>query len=582
VPHIRCAIYARYSSDLQRPTSIDDQVRNCRTAAEKNGWVVLDEFIRSDSELTGRTVVGRQGLADLMRLAETKPRPFDSIIIDDSSRLGRYLPDVLMECDQLMYNGVFLYFASDRLDSREESFRIVHLVKGYGDERYIKDLREKVHRGQTGCVLKGYTPGGRTYGYRNVNIEDPHRKGDHGRPAVIGVVQETIPEEAKVVLRIFEMYAAGASYATIAKTFNREGIQSPQSPHRRSVRAWHPSAIREMLRNELYRGVRLWNRTETIFNPRNGKSKQRPRPESEWIRKEVPELRIISDDLWNRVREQNRLVCEKHGPKTLGGMNRTPNSRRYLFSGLMACGLCGGNITIASGQVPNARYGCLNHRSCGVCENKVTIPQRKLEQQLISALAVNLLDPRVEELRAEEFSRQLKLAMEQEAKLARDAASQHSNLKQKQSELRQQAANLTDAIKKHGISQFLSAELAAVESALGDIERCLTAKLEPKIPTVSEKDIREFLRHKAETFCGILTSDPARARQELQKRIKKLILTPRDTPNGPVLEVTGDVALFARDGDVMQTNSLEGIAQHYSAGSIPIAIVLDPSFPLAA
>ena len=38
-----CAIYARYSSDLQNPTSITDQVRNCRDHAEQRGWAVLEE-----------------------------------------------------------------------------------------------------------------------------------------------------------------------------------------------------------------------------------------------------------------------------------------------------------------------------------------------------------------------------------------------------------------------------------------------------------------------------------------------------------------------------------------------------------
>src|SRR6266404_2763790 len=45
-PVIRCAIYARYSSKLQRESSIEDQIRNCRRAAEQNGWLVLDEYIR--------------------------------------------------------------------------------------------------------------------------------------------------------------------------------------------------------------------------------------------------------------------------------------------------------------------------------------------------------------------------------------------------------------------------------------------------------------------------------------------------------------------------------------------------------
>ena len=70
---------------------------------------MLDEFIRSDEEQTGRTIIGREGLADLMRLAQQRPKPFDCILIDDTSRLGRYLPDVLRECDTLMLHDVFIY-----------------------------------------------------------------------------------------------------------------------------------------------------------------------------------------------------------------------------------------------------------------------------------------------------------------------------------------------------------------------------------------------------------------------------------------------------------------------------------------
>jgi hypothetical protein len=143
-------------------------------------------------------------------------------------------------------------------------------VKGYGDERYVKDLSKKVHRGQAGCVLKGYTAGGRTYGYKNVNIEDHTRKGDHGRPFVIGVRQEIILEEAENVRRIYTMRAAGTSYGRIARTLNSEGVLSPRNPNKAGVRAWFASTIKEICKNELYRGVRVWNRTEKVLHPVEG------------------------------------------------------------------------------------------------------------------------------------------------------------------------------------------------------------------------------------------------------------------------------------------------------------------------
>ena len=165
-PTVRCAIYARYSSEQQRKTSIEDQIRTCRAAAERNGWVVLDEFIRFDEERTGRTLVGREGIADLIQLAMQRRKPFDAIVIEDTSRLGRYLPDVLRECDRLIYHGVFIYFASDGLDTRDENSRLVHMVKGYGDERFVKEHGNKVRRGQEGRILHGYIHGSRCYGYK--------------------------------------------------------------------------------------------------------------------------------------------------------------------------------------------------------------------------------------------------------------------------------------------------------------------------------------------------------------------------------------------------------------------------------
>lgn len=133
------------------------------------------------------------------------------------------------------------------------------------DEQYLVGLAEKVHRGQEGRVLKGLHPGGRCYGYTNVPIEDPSRHGKYGRPAVSGVRLEINEEEAAVIRRIFQMYAGGGSLAGIAKTLNAEGVRAPRPGRNRLLRAWCPSSIRELLRNERYRGVHVWNRTVLAF-----------------------------------------------------------------------------------------------------------------------------------------------------------------------------------------------------------------------------------------------------------------------------------------------------------------------------
>ena len=292
---------------------------------------------------------------------------------------------------------------------------------------------------------------------------------------------------------------------------------------------------------------------------------------------EVPELRIISDELWVKVQAVNQQGHDKYFATRQGGMNRTSASRTYLFSGVMVCGLCGGNFTVIGGKAPNVRYGCPNYRFRDTCTNKVTILRTRLEQQLIAALSKNLLDGRLEEERIREFSAQLKARIELEQRLALEAASNGSQLKEERADLQLQAGHLVDAIAKHGISSFLSSQLSTLEARLAEIDRLLTAKPAPTLPPFSEDEIRDFLRKESKDFCQLLVGDPEVAKREIQKRIKKLVLTPKQTATVTVLEVTGDVGLFQRP-DVMVNNLMEGIAQHYTRIQIPLAgVVLDPS-----
>jgi hypothetical protein len=209
--------------------------------------------------------------------------------------------------DRLRYYGVFIYAVAQRLDCREKTSRPLLTLRGMMDEQFLVSLAEKVHRGQEGRALKGMQPGGKCYGYRNIPIEDPTRSAKYGRSAVSGVRLEIVEEEATVVRRIFETYARGGSLATISKQLNAEGILAPQPPRTRQIRAWGPSSIREMIRNERYRGVFVWNRTKKERNPETGRKTSRPRPQADWMRVEVPEWRIVSEELWRGWKRKSSL-----------------------------------------------------------------------------------------------------------------------------------------------------------------------------------------------------------------------------------------------------------------------------------
>jgi site-specific DNA recombinase len=175
------------------------------------------------------------------------------------------------------------------------------------------------------------TPSGAScYGYKNTYIRDPNQKGIHGEDKVIAVKQEIVSEHAEIVVRIMKMRASGLSFAAIAKTLKAEGVPAPQRKYKGDIlNCWLPSTIKQITNNELYRGVRHWNRTQKVLNRANGKKNKRVRQQSEWIRVEVPNLRIVTDELWERVQQVNQKMKDKLYGTRLGGLNRTAQSGTY-------------------------------------------------------------------------------------------------------------------------------------------------------------------------------------------------------------------------------------------------------------
>jgi site-specific DNA recombinase len=201
----RCAIYSRFSSNRQSPASITDQNRKCEQFAAARGWTVLAEHVYSDAATSG-TISDRAGLAKLLAAAETKPRPFDAILVDDSSRLSRKLSDALLFSERLKFAGVRLVFVSQGFDSDSEQSDILMAVHGITDSQYIKELSKKTFRGLEGKVLAQLHHGGRCFGYRSVPIEDATRRDQYGRPMITGAQLRVDPEQAKIVRKIFTLY----------------------------------------------------------------------------------------------------------------------------------------------------------------------------------------------------------------------------------------------------------------------------------------------------------------------------------------------------------------------------------------
>lgn len=143
---LRCAAYARYSSDLQSPRSIEDQLRICREYAQSRGFTFLEEHVYVDEALSG-VGADRPGLGRLLDAALSSARPFDIILLDDSSRLARNTKDALTFFERLNFAGIRLIAVSQGIDSDNEQAHVLVTVHGMVDSLYVKELAKKTHRG---------------------------------------------------------------------------------------------------------------------------------------------------------------------------------------------------------------------------------------------------------------------------------------------------------------------------------------------------------------------------------------------------------------------------------------------------
>ena len=512
----RCAIYARYSCELSRPSSIEDQVYTCRRdCARHDGWVVVEEWVVADREVSGRSLAGRDAMDALKKAAKRKPRPFDCVLIDDTSRFGRNLGDVIKLAEFFEYYGVFLHFVSPPLDSSDPNFDQLLIFKGMMDQQHSVGLADKVRRGHHGRVRKGYNAGSAPYGYRNVPEPDPNGKGD----GLIGVQLQIIEEQAKVVRRIFEMYVNGSSLDGIARVLRSEGVTAPKPPRKNSARGWSGEGITEILRNKKYIGVCEWGRTTSVLDPESGRFVARATPQEEWVYGKNPNWRIISDDLWERAQKEREL--RRHfGAARLGGLSRTSRSREYLFSGLIFCCLCGRSISITDGSGDDGRYGCAAHRYKGACANGLTIRRRKLQDQVLRWLTRELLQGvRLDEA-ITSFQNRVQERVAELRELAHKNAVNAPELRKELAEKKQEAWNLTDFIAGSGrqSSPTVQARLVAAETRIKEIEALLVRAKEPApITTFSAEELKDHLVSKLVDLEAVLTSTPEAGRQVIRK-----------------------------------------------------------------
>ena len=390
---MRCACYARYSSDLQRSTSIEDQLAVARRYADEHGWVILEDHVYVDAGISGAAIAGRAGLEALLAAAALSPPPFEVLLVDDSSRVSRDLADAIRIMQQLTFQGVRLIYVSQGIDSANEQAEPLAAMHGIMDSFYRKEMAAKIKRGLAGQLSRGFATGSITYGYRTVPVVDPSGKQDpNGHPVLLGKRPEIREVEASVIVRIFQNYASGIGVATIVATLNAETVPGPRG------NPWRQGAVKRILNNERYLGRLIWGQQRFDRRPGTNQKVARPVPPDQWHIAERPELRIVEEDLWRQVRQRQqevRAVTGSTRARPLVSGKHPALHSPHLFSGFMRCAACGGTIAIVTGGHGSPRYGCPRSWRHGVteCDNRLTIRTKIADPLMLAGLREELFRP---------------------------------------------------------------------------------------------------------------------------------------------------------------------------------------------
>lgn len=231
---MKAAIYARFSTELQREESIDDQYRACERLGQSLGAQIVSHYC--DRGISGGST-DRPGYQAL--LAAARAGEYDTILTEDLSRLWRSRSEFGSRSAELEDLNVHLVTCVGD-DTRRDGYGLVLGIKSAIAEHQRREISYRTVRGMEGLARAGKSTGGRCFGY--------------GSPA-----------EADSVRRIFRDRLAGLELWQIRDRLHRDGVDAPRGPR------WSTNAVKRILANPRYAGRAIWGATSRRTRASDGR-----------------------------------------------------------------------------------------------------------------------------------------------------------------------------------------------------------------------------------------------------------------------------------------------------------------------
>lgn len=346
-----------------------------------NQKALVKEFLKLNPDIQiheekvddGYTGVNFKRPAFISMMEDIKAGKVNCVIVKDLSRFGRNYIESGRYIEKIFpYLGVRFISITDNIDSissLDSTNELMIPFKNLMNDAYCRDISIKVRshldiKRKNGQFIGSFAP----YGY----IKSPENKNQL-------IVDE---QTANVVRKIFDWKLEGMSGGRIADKLNELGVPTPYQYkqmngkkfycgyQKHTEMRWSAATVNHILRNEVYTGALIQGKT---YSPNYKVRKRMKKKESEWIRCENNHEPIITKEEFQLIREIF-LTDTRVSPE---------EEALYLFSGLVKCGWCGGNMTRKTVTVNGKKYVylvCAENKKKNNCKNNKAISIKKFEE----------------------------------------------------------------------------------------------------------------------------------------------------------------------------------------------------------
>jgi hypothetical protein len=268
-----------------------------------------------------------------------------------------------------------------------------------------------------------------------------------------------------------------------------------------------------------------------VKDPDTGRRVSRPNQKSEWQTAEVPELAIVSREMFQAAQQRKEARGRAH-----------PNYQRrpkHIFSGLLRCGACGcGMSTNGKDKSGRIRIRCSAANESGTCPDPKTFYLGSVEKAVLSGLSAELRRPDV-------IAEYVRTYHEERKRLAAERDLKRSQLERRQGEIDREIDRLVDGIAKGvGDPKVLGARMNLLSAERKKIDAAIESEPPPANvvalhPTVLKR-YAEQLAHLQDALAkGIKAgdSDAAEALRDLVETVT--VFRDGSRPSGVEVEIAG-------------------------------------------